>query len=85
MNQLLDAANRYIKSCDWRDIALLKVCVCALGVLVGLAMPWSKKWAVAWGASLVFVATYVPLMGKFLPFLLGERVEIKDIYKEKQL
>ncbi|WP_308857274.1 hypothetical protein [uncultured Oscillibacter sp.] len=29
MNQLMDAANRYIKSCDWRDIALLKVCVCA--------------------------------------------------------
>lgn len=49
MNQLLDAANRYLKACDWRDIALLKVCVCALGVLVGLAMPWSKKWAVAWG------------------------------------
>ncbi len=48
-------------------------------------MPWSKKWAVAWGASLVFVATYVPLMGKFLPFLLEDRVEIKDIYKEKQL
>lgn len=54
MNQLLDAANRYIKSCDWRDIALLKVCVCALGVLVGLAMPWRKKWPVAWAASLVF-------------------------------
>ena len=59
--------------------------MCALGVLVGLAMPWSKKWAAAWAASLVFVATYVPLMGKFLPFLLGERVEIKDIYKEKRL
>lgn len=85
MNQLTDAVNRYLKHCDWRDIALLKLCVCALGVLVGLGMPWRKKWVTAWVASLIFVATYVPLMGKFLPFLLGERVEIKDIYREKQL
>ena len=37
--------------------------------------------AAAWAASLVLAASYVPLMGKFLPFLLGERVAIEDIYR----
>jgi hypothetical protein len=47
---------------------------------VGLAMPFKKKWAVAWIASLVFVMTYVPLMGKFLPYVLGDKIAIEDIY-----
>ena len=81
MNRLTDAANQYLKACTWRDIALLKICVCALGMLIGLAMPGRKKRAAAWVASLVLAASYVPLMGKFLPFLLGERVAIEDIYR----
>ena len=80
MRNLLDAVNLYWKDCDWKDITLLKFCVCAVGVLVGLAMPWKKKWAVAWIASLVFVTTYVPLMGKFLPYVLGDKIAIEDIY-----
>ena len=34
----------------------------------------------AWVASLVFSASYVPLMGKFLPYLLGDKIAIEDIY-----
>lgn len=81
MNRLTEAAEQYLKNSTWKDIAVLKVCVCALGVLIGLGMPWRKKWPMAWAASLVFAATYVPLMGKFLPYLLGERVAIEDIYR----
>ena len=81
MKKLTDAANRYLRACDWRDIAVLKICLCALSVLLGLAVPGRKKQPVAWAASLVFVATYVPLMGKFLPYLLGDRVAIEDIYR----
>ena len=72
MNRLTDAADQYLKSCTWRDLALLKICVCALGVLIGLALPGRKKRRAAWAASLVFAAAYIPLMGKFLPFLLGQ-------------
>ena len=39
----------------------------------------------AWAASLVFLAAYVPLMTKFLPYLLGGQAAIEDIYGEKQL
>ena len=81
MNRLTDAANRYLKACDWRDMAVLKICLCALGVLLGLVVPGKRKRAAAWVASLVFVASYVPLMGKFLPYLLGDRVAIEDIYR----
>lgn len=81
MKRLTDAADRYLKACDWRDMAVLKLCLCALGVLIGLAVPGRKKRPAAWAASLVFVAAYVPLMGKFLPYLLGDRVAIEDIYR----
>ena len=78
---MLEAVNRCLKDCTWKDMALLKACVCAIGVLTGLMMPSRKKWIVAWIASLAFVASYVPLMGKFLPYLLGEKIAIEDIYK----
>ncbi|MBQ7778631.1 MAG: permease of phosphate ABC transporter [Oscillibacter sp.] len=80
MRGLLEAVDLYLKDCGWKDLALFKFCVCAVGVLVGLAMPWRRKWTVAWIASLVFVTTYVPLMGKFLPYVLGDKIAIEDIY-----
>ena len=85
MNRLTDAADRYLKDCSWKDIAVLKFCVIALGVLLGIAVPARKKKVSAWVASLVFVAAYVPLMAKFLPYLLGDKVAIEDIYGGKQL
>lgn len=80
MNRVFDAADRYVKDCTWKDMAVLKFCLGALGVLIGLVIPMRKKKASAWIASLVFVATYVPLMTKFLPYLAGEQVDIEDIY-----
>lgn len=80
MKKLTEAGNQYAKTSTWRDMALLKVCLCSMGVLIGLSLPARKKRAAAWAASVVLAATYVPLMGRFLPFLLGERVPIEDIY-----
>ena len=82
MREYLDAVNRYLKDSTWQDLLAVKVCLCAVGVLVGLMMPFRKKWIVAWIASLVFVASYVPVMGKFLPHLLGEKIAIEDIYRK---
>ena len=70
MKKLLSAADAYIAKMNWKDMALVKLCLCAVGMLLGLAAPKrARKW-VALGAGLVFLATYVPLMGKFLPILL---------------
>ena len=59
-NGLFTAAERYLRRCKWWDIALLKVCLCALGVLIGLAVPGRRKRTATWTASAVFVLTYIP-------------------------
>lgn len=71
MKQLLDAADRCIAKLNWKDLALIKLCLCAAGVLMGLAAPrrYRKGWA--FGAGALFALTYLPLMMKFLPCLLG--------------
>ena len=45
MKNLLEAAEDYTKQVGWRDLAELKCCMCALGLLLGLAVPrrWRKK------------------------------------------
>ena len=81
MKRLMDAADRYLQDCTWKDISILKFCLLALGILLGIAVPARKKKASAWLASLVFVGTYVPLMSKFLPYLL----ESRETAEEKEL
>ena len=80
MNGLFTAAARYLKRCTWWDIALLKVCLCALGVLIGLAVPGRRKRTAAWTASVVFVAAYIPLMARFWQDLLGRRTPVEEVY-----
>ena len=85
MKKLFACADAYLASRDWKMVAVLKFCLLALGVMLGIAVPARKKKASAWAASLVFLAAYVPLMTKFLPYLLGGQAAIEDIYGEKQL
>ena len=71
MKKLLSAADSCIARMNWKDLALVKLCLCAAGVMLGLAAPRKiRKWA-AFGAVAVFVTTYLPLMLKFLPCLTG--------------
>ena len=39
MKRLLEAGNACIAEMDWRDMALVKFCLCAMGMLLGLAVP----------------------------------------------
>ncbi len=72
MKKLLSAADTYIAQMNWKDMALVKLCLCAAGVMLGLAAPKrARKWA-AFGAMAVFVTTYLPVMVKFLPSLAEE-------------
>ena len=66
MKNLLGAAEDYTKQADCRDLAELKCCMCALGVLLGLAVPrrWRKK--AGRGAAALFAATCIPQAAKFL-------------------
>ena len=73
--KLFAAADRYLALCGWRDLALLKFCLAAIGFMLGLTVPREKRaWPLA-AAALVFLTTYIPLMGKFLPMLRTEASE----------
>ena len=78
MRKLFSAADAYISKMNWKDLALVKLCLCAAGVMLGLAAPKRvRKWA-ALGAVAVFVATYIPIMLKFLPHLISWGKEETD-------
>ena len=69
---LFAAADKYLKKSSWKDMALLKFCLCAIGILIGLNVTSDKRKCVKNTAIFVFIVTYIPLMAKFLPFLLDE-------------
>lgn len=66
MKKLFECADAYLKECSWKDLALVKFCLCAIGVIIGLCIPKEKKRCPLIAASLVFTVTYIPLMVKFL-------------------
>ena len=68
MKRLFRCADHYIQSRDWKMLAGLKFCLCAMGVLLGLAVPGKHKKSAAVGAVGVFLATYIPLMADFFAF-----------------
>ena len=68
MKRIFDCADRYIRERDWKMLAGLKFCLCAIGVLLGLMVPGKYKKTAAAGAFSVFLATYIPLMADFLHF-----------------
>lgn len=68
MKNAIACANRYLAARDWKLLAGVKLCLGALGVLLGLALPEKHKKAGLWAALTVFAVTYVPLMADFLLF-----------------
>lgn len=66
MKKLFEATEMYISRCHWQDMALLKFCLTAAGILIGLCVPKKYKKCVWFTALLVFLVTYIPLMLQFL-------------------
>ena len=69
MKKLFHAAESFIKSMGIWDMAALKFCVCAAGIIIGLFVPKRAKKVVLFGTAGVFAATYIPLMVKFFRVL----------------
>mgnify|MGYP001042396450 CR=1 FL=1 len=66
MKQLFNYADKYIKQSTWKDFALLKFCLFAMGILVGIQIPEKNKKHTGIIAAVIFTATYIPLMAKFI-------------------
>lgn len=65
MKNLFDAADQYAKESIWKDFALLKCCLCAMGIVIGASVPAKHKPVLTSIAAGAVVATYIPLMTKF--------------------
>ena len=66
MKKLFEYANIYAKQSTWKDFALVKFCLCAIGVIIGVLLPESVRTAALIIAGAIFVITYIPLMIKFI-------------------
>ena len=64
MKKLLELGNDYAANSDWTDFALVKFCLCAMGILIGIGIPVKKKKMAGGIAGGVFLTTYVLLMGR---------------------
>ncbi len=77
MKKLLNYGNEFVKQSDWRDLALIKLCLCAIGMMWGMALPKKAHKPAAFIIVSVFVCTYIPLMLKLF------KIINKDINKKK--
>ena len=65
------AADRYLRVCTWKDMALLRFCMFGMRLLVGARLPRKSCTTAAVIVAVLFSVPYVPMMAKFLPFLLN--------------
>lgn len=73
MKRWINAAGDYIRTMDICDVALMKICVGAAGIMLGMVIPKKGRKTAALIASTVFAVTYVLVM---VPFL--KRLEEKE-------
>lgn len=71
MKKLFEYADQYIQQSDWKDLAMIKFCLAAMGVLIGVSLPKKHRKTALWIAGGVFTATYLPLMAKFFRIAAG--------------
>ena len=66
MKKVTEKADRCVKKCNWKDLALLKLCLCSAGLMAGLCIPKEKKKGPLLAAGGIFLTTYIVLASKFL-------------------
>lgn len=64
MKKFLEIGNKYAEQSDWKDFALTKICLCAMGILIGLKITDNRKKPIAIIAGISFLVTYALLMTK---------------------
>lgn len=75
MMKLLEYGNQYAKETDWKDFALVKFCLCSMGIMIGTQVtPKHRKKVIAFSA-MVFLITYIPLMAKFFKIVFEKNHE----------
>ena len=75
MRKLLELGNQYAAESTWKDFALVKFCLCAMGVMIGTLLPEKHERKTIRIAGAVFLLTYIPLMAKVFRIILRSRQE----------
>lgn len=73
MKALLQTADRYLQSSSWKDLALIKLCLLSLGMVFGILLPQKYRKPALVVTLLLFLATYLPLMIRFVRMLTGKK------------
>ena len=73
MKKLMNYGNEFIKQSDWKDVALIKLCLCAIGMMLGMTLPKKVRKPAAFIAVTVFIFTYIPLILKLLRIMNNEK------------
>lgn len=73
MNKLFEDANQYVKESDWKDLSLIKFCLCAIGVIIGINIPQKYRKTATKVAAGIFAVTYIPLMAKFIKIIFRKK------------
>jgi len=71
VKRLLNSADEYLRGSGWKDLAVLKLCLLALGLLAGMGIPENRRKTVGPIAFLLFLCTYIPCMTRYLRILAG--------------
>ena len=48
MKTLFASADEYLQNSDWKDIAVLKLCLLSLGLLAGMQLPEKHRKTAPW-------------------------------------
>ena len=78
MKNLLEIGNQYARESDWKDFALLKLCLCAIGIIIGTQVTPQHKKTVIFASIGVFVATYIPLMTKLIKIMAHDSISTES-------
>ena len=78
MKRIFASANEFVRESDWKDLAVLKICLLSLGLLAGMRVTEQCRRGVKIAAAAAFVLTYIPLMAKYLGILLGKGHELVE-------
>ena len=76
MKKLIEIGNGYVKQADWTDFALVKLCLCAMGIMIGCAVPARKRQFIAARDLSVTIATYLPLLYRLSKVILRRDGEL---------
>ncbi len=80
--RLFELADGFIQELHVADLAVLKFCLMALGILVGICLPRKTKRTFFFGSLMVFLITFLYLVTRWGIFIGKSDREIPEAYTE---